>query len=133
MENSSIPEGYSSPIIADGYVYRLHNPGVLKCFELATGAQVFAERLSGVNAATSPVVTADGRLYYAGAGKSVVLKVGGRFELLATNDLGDDAQLLRRLAHRCLYFKGSRYVHCVGKQATQSRRALRSSKVTRRF
>ena len=115
-----IPEGYSSPIIADGYVYRLHNPGVLKCFELATGTQVFAERLAGINAATSPVLTADGRLYYAGAGKSVVLKVGGRFEALATNDLGDDAPTSPAAAHGCLYFKGGRYVYCVGKRAGRS-------------
>ena len=112
-----IPEGYSSPIIAGGYVYRLHNPGVLKCFELATGTQVFAERLAGVTAATSPVVTADGRLFVAGAGKSMVLKVGPRLELLATNELGDDAPSSPAVAHGCLYLKGRRNLYCIGTRA----------------
>lgn len=113
-----IPEGYASPTIAGGYVYRSHNPGVLRCFALATGEQVFAERLpSGVNTSASPVVTADGRLYFAGGGKSVVLSVGPKFELLATNDLGDDAAASPAVAHGRLYLKGSRYLYCIGKTA----------------
>jgi outer membrane protein assembly factor BamB len=110
-----IPEGYSSPIIAGGYVYRLHNPGILRCFELATGKQLFAERISGVNPSISPVVTADGRLYYAGAGKSVVLKVGPSFELLATNQLDDDGPASAAVAHGCLFVKGREYLYCLGK------------------
>ncbi len=72
-----IPEGYSSPIIAGGFVYRTHTPGVVKCFALATGERVFSERLPrGVNLSASPVVTTEGHLYFASGGKSVVLKVG---------------------------------------------------------
>jgi hypothetical protein len=29
-----VPEGLSSPIIIGNYVYRLHSPGILKCWEL---------------------------------------------------------------------------------------------------
>jgi outer membrane protein assembly factor BamB len=121
-----IPEGYSSPIIAGGFVYRLHNPGVLKCFELATGAQVFAERLAGVNAATSPVATADGRLYFAGAGKSMVLGVGPRFEVLATNELGDDSPASPAVADGCLYLKGSRNLYRIGKREDAPKNTPRS-------
>jgi outer membrane protein assembly factor BamB len=112
-----IPEGYSSPIIAGGHAYRLHNPGVLKCFELASGTQVFAERLNGVHASASPVTTPDGRLYYASAGKSFVLRVGSRLELLATNELGDDGPASPAVAHGCIYLKGSRNLYCIGRPA----------------
>src|SRR5262245_47291177 len=40
-----IPEGYSSPIIVDDYVYRINTPGILKCWKLSTGDLVYSERL----------------------------------------------------------------------------------------
>jgi outer membrane protein assembly factor BamB len=111
-----IPEGYSSPTIAGAYVYRDHNPGILKCFALADGKKVFNERLpSDINTSSSPVVTADGRLYFAGGGKSIVLPVGPKYEPLATNDLGDDGPASPAVAHGRLYLKGSLYLYCIGK------------------
>lgn len=110
-----IPEGYSSPTICGAYVYRVHNPGILKCFSLATGKKVFDERLPvGVHTSSSPVVTADGRLYFAGGGKSIVLPVGPKYEPLATNDLGDSGPASPAVAHGRLYLKGSRYLYCIG-------------------
>jgi outer membrane protein assembly factor BamB len=115
-----IPEGYSSPIIAGDFVYRLHNPGILRCFELATGKPLFTERLAGVNPSVSPVATSDGCLYYAGAGKSVVLKVGSSFELLGTGELGDDSSASPAVAHGCLFVKGSQYLYRIGKRGTSA-------------
>jgi outer membrane protein assembly factor BamB len=112
----AIPEGYSSPTIAGGHVYRAHSPGVLSCFALATGKRVFAERLpAGFNTSASPVLTADGRLYFVSGGKSIVLPVGPTFEPLATNDLGDGGAASPAVAHGRLYLKGSRYLYCIGK------------------
>jgi outer membrane protein assembly factor BamB len=118
-KTSPIPEGYSSPTIAGGYVYRTHTPGVLKCFDLTTGTRVFSERLpAGLNASASPILTADGRLYFAGGGKSIVLPVGPKFEPLATNDLGDSSEASPAVAHGRLYLKGGRYLYCIGKSGT---------------
>src|SRR5204863_583151 len=69
-----VPEGFSSPIIVGDYLYRVHNPGILKCWELATGKQVYAERLEGVATSPSPIATPDGRLYFASAGRSYVVQ-----------------------------------------------------------
>jgi outer membrane protein assembly factor BamB len=113
-----IPEGYSSPTIAGGYIYRAHNPGILRCFVLETGEPAFTERLpDGVNTSASPVLTADGRLYFAGGGKSLVLPVGPKFEPLATNDLGDGGAASPAVANGRLYLRGSEYLHCIGKPA----------------
>jgi outer membrane protein assembly factor BamB len=114
-----IPEGYSSPTIAAEFVYRMHNPGVLRCFELTTGDQLFAQRMSGVNASASPIATADGRLYFAGGGKSVVVKVGRKFQSLAENDLGDDSPASPAVTHGRLYLKGSRHLYCIGNAGKQ--------------
>jgi outer membrane protein assembly factor BamB len=116
-KTASIPEGFSSPLCAGGYIYRVHNPGVLKCFALETGERVFSERLpAGVNASASPVLGPEQRLYFASGGKSVVLPMGSRFEILATNDLGDDSAASPAVAHGRLFIKGARYLYCIGKK-----------------
>ena len=60
-----VPEGFSSPVIVGEYLYRLHNPGILKCWELSSGKEIYSERLMGVSAACSPIATPDGRIYFA--------------------------------------------------------------------
>src|SRR6516164_5694776 len=57
-KTAPVPEGYSSPVIAGDYVYRLHNPGILRCWRLADGELMYKERLPiGVVSAASPFVT----------------------------------------------------------------------------
>lgn len=113
------PEGYSSPIIAGGHLYRA-DKDVLRCLALTTGKKAFAERLpDGMNSSGSPVATADGRLYFAGGGKSAVVPVGPKFETLATNDLGDDSAASPAVANGRLYLKGGKYLYCIGKEKSK--------------
>lgn len=111
-----IPEGLSSPAIVGDYLYRLHNPGVLKCVELATGKEAYATRLNGVSTSSSPIVTPDGRLYLASAGKSFVVQSGPEFKLLATNDLGEPSSSSAAASNNRLYLKGDKHLFCVGEQ-----------------
>jgi outer membrane protein assembly factor BamB len=109
-----VPEGFSSPVADGEYLYRLHAPEVLKCFRLATGEVVYSERLAGVSTACSPVATADGRVYLAGAGRSYVVKAGPKLEVLATNDLGDGCPASPAVAGGRLFLKGRMALHCIG-------------------
>jgi outer membrane protein assembly factor BamB len=109
-----IPEGLSSPAIVGDYLYRLHNPGVLKCVSLTTGKDAYSERLNGVSVASSPVVTPDGRIYLASAGKSFVVKSGSKFELLAANDLGEPTTASAAASNNRIYLKGSKHLFCIG-------------------
>lgn len=112
-----IPEGYGSPTIVGDYVYRVHNPGVLKCLSLATGEVVYSERLPmGVDPSVSPIRTPGNRLYFAGGGKSVVVQAGPKFELLATNDLNDGGPASPAAAKGRLVLKGAKHLYCVGKK-----------------
>ena len=110
-----IPEGLSSPAIVGDYLYRLHNPGVLKCVDLATGTEQYAQRLNGVSVSSSPIVTPDGKLFFASAGKTFVVQSGSKFELLATNELGDASASSAAASAGKLIFKGRKYLWCVGK------------------
>ncbi|HZN33132.1 MAG TPA: PQQ-binding-like beta-propeller repeat protein, partial [Pirellulaceae bacterium] len=109
-----IPEGLSSPVIAADHLYRLHNPGVLKCVALDGGKEAFATRLAGVSVASSPVATPDGRIYFASAGKSFVVKAGPAFELLATSDLGEPTSASAAFSGGRIYLKGQRHLFCIG-------------------
>jgi len=110
---ATVPDGYSSPVVAGGYLYRLHTPDVLKCVALATGEVMYSERLAGVSTSSSPIATADGRVYLAGGGKSYVVKAGPKFDLLATNDLGDPSPASPAVADGRLYLKGRKWLFCV--------------------
>jgi outer membrane protein assembly factor BamB len=111
-----MPQGFASPVASGGYLYRLVDPETLRCYELATGKQVYAERLHGVSTRASPVATADGRIYLASAGKSYVVRVGPKFAVLGTGELGDASDASPAVADGRLYLKGRRYLYCVGKK-----------------
>jgi outer membrane protein assembly factor BamB len=111
-----IPEGLSSPAIVGDYLYRLHNPGVLKCFALADGKEAYAKRLDGVSVSSSPITTPSGRLYFASAGKTFVVQGGPTFKLLATNDLGEPSSSSAAAANGRLYLKGQKHLFCVGEK-----------------
>jgi outer membrane protein assembly factor BamB len=111
-----IPSGFSSPVVVGEYLYRLHDPGVLRCWQLKTGTQLFAERLEGVETAASPIATPEGRIYCATAGRSYVVQAGPKLEILAVNDLGDPGRASPAVAEGRLFLKGSRYLFCIGKK-----------------
>ncbi|MBA3698087.1 MAG: PQQ-binding-like beta-propeller repeat protein [Planctomycetes bacterium] len=78
----------SSPILLDGRVYVVNDSGILLCLDLATGKEIYKERL-GADFAASPVL-ADGRMYFFDArGKATVVEPGATFKILATNTLAD--------------------------------------------
>ena len=82
-----------SGVIDDGHVYIVNDPGVAECYELKTGKLIWEERLAGQgpdNSSWSSMVLADGRLYSINhSGDAFVLKASPKFELLATNSLGE--------------------------------------------
>jgi outer membrane protein assembly factor BamB len=110
-----VPEGIGSPIIVGKHVYRLHVPGVLKCWEVDSGRQVYSERLEGISTTwASPVADPHGRLYYANAGKSYVLEAGPEFRVLAVNDLRDGNHPSPAVAGGRLFLVGLKNVYCIG-------------------
>lgn len=111
---AKVNEGYSSPVVSGDYLYRLQNPELLKCLRLSTGEEVYSERLGGVSTASSPIATADGIIYLASAGKSYVVKAGSKFDVLATNDLGDGCPASPAVADGRLFLKGRKWLFCIG-------------------
>jgi len=111
-----ISEGLSSAIIVGDFVWRTHSPEILKCFKLATGELAFSERLPGVSTWASPVATGDGRIYFASAGKSYVLKAGEHLEILATNEIGEENRASAAVSDGRIFLRGDKNLYCIQKK-----------------
>ncbi|MCH5372556.1 MAG: PQQ-binding-like beta-propeller repeat protein [Planctomycetes bacterium] len=114
---NQVPEGIGSPIIVGNLVYRLHRPNVLKCWRAEDGAEVYTERLDRLTSTwASPVADAAGRLYFASAGVSYVVRSGPEYQVLAINDLGDPNHASPAVAGGKMYLVGTQNVFCVGQK-----------------
>ena len=85
---TDLNESLSSAVVSGDFLYRVLGER-LRCYQLKTGKEVYEGKLPGADSWASPVATADGLLYFATSGKTHVVRAGEKFELLATNDLGD--------------------------------------------
>jgi outer membrane protein assembly factor BamB len=111
-----VPEAIASPIILAGHVYRLHSPGILKCWNADTGHEVYSQRLEGLSSTwASPIADADGNLLFASGGRSLIIKSGPKFEVISTNDLSDPNHASPAAASGRLYILGLKHLHCIAR------------------
>ncbi|MGH9801639.1 MAG: PQQ-binding-like beta-propeller repeat protein, partial [Blastocatellia bacterium] len=80
-----------SPVLDDNKFYALTDTGMLSCFDAATGKPFYhQQRLPQPENFKASPVGADGKLYLAGeSGAVFVVRMGEKFEVLATNTLED--------------------------------------------
>jgi outer membrane protein assembly factor BamB len=109
---------YASPIVVNGHLYRSVRPGILKCWDMATGKLVYAERLQGLTEVASPVATPDGRIYFASPARTYVIQAGPRLKLLATNTIegGGDEGPSPAVAGGRIFLKTTSRLWCVGRK-----------------
>jgi outer membrane protein assembly factor BamB len=81
----------SSPVLHDGCLYWAHEAlGIVYCAEAATGKILYEERLPRAGQFYASPLLAGGKIYYLTRnGQAFVVAARPKFELLATNDLGD--------------------------------------------
>lgn len=84
---------YEQSMLAyDGYVYAVTDRGIAYCWRASDGKEMWSSRLEGGAVSSSPIL-ANGNIYLANErGTMYVLKAQpSRFELVARNQLGDEA------------------------------------------
>ncbi|HZZ72481.1 MAG TPA: PQQ-binding-like beta-propeller repeat protein [Pirellulales bacterium] len=113
---ANIPEALGSPVISGEWLYRLHNPTVVRCFNLESGKEAFSKRLDGVSNQASPFATPEGLVYFASSGKSYVLKAGPTLDIVATNELDDPSSASAAVSGGKIVLKGAKYLWCIGKK-----------------
>ncbi len=108
---------YGSAVVSGDYVYRASDKGIIYCWKLASGEEMFAADAPGVSKLSSPFATADGRIYFANGDKSYVLQSGPEFKVLATNDLrGGDNGSSAAVSNGKIFIRGGETLFCVGKK-----------------
>lgn len=112
---TQVGQALSSPIIVGNYLYRLHTPNVIKCWEAETGKEVYSERMEGISTSwASPIADVHGRLFFANAGVSYVIGSGPKFNVLAVNDLGDGNHPSPAVANGRMFLVGMKNFYCIG-------------------
>jgi len=94
-------------VLYDGLLYVSKNNGVLSAFDAKTGERAYQERLgNGTTGFTASLVAADGKIYATSEeGDVYVIRAGRKFELLATNPLGDIVMATPAISEGALYFR----------------------------
>jgi outer membrane protein assembly factor BamB len=97
-----------TPIAYGDYLYVCANNGVVTCYDLLSGQQVYRERLKmgGAAAFTASPVAADGHLYFtAEDGRVAVVKAGDELELVSVNPAGHTVMATPAISERVFYLR----------------------------
>src|SRR6185503_1479757 len=82
-----------SGVIHEGHLYMISQDGIASCQNLKDGSTVWEERLKGAgsrNSSWSSMLLADGKIYVPNqSGDVFVLRASPKFEVLATNSVGE--------------------------------------------
>ena len=104
----------TSMLLVDDVLYMVEDGGEATCFEAATGTVLWQSKLDG-QFSSSPVL-AGGHVYVANEeGVVHVLGTGGKFELVAQNDLADGGFATPVICGGRIYLRTLHHLYCLGK------------------
>jgi hypothetical protein len=106
-----------TPLIYDAHLYVLNNNGVLDCYDLKSGKDVYRQRIehqaSGFSA--SPVAS-DGNIFLAGEdGEVWVIRAGAAYRQVAKNDLGESIMATPAISKGLLLVRTQNHLWAIGK------------------
>jgi outer membrane protein assembly factor BamB len=88
-----VKSSIGSGVVHEGHAYLIGQDGIATCLDLKDGRTVWEERLKGAgsrNSSWSSMLLADGRIYVPNqSGEVFVLRASPKFEVLATNAVGE--------------------------------------------
>ncbi len=106
-----------TPLIYGGRLYVLANQGILDCYELRSGKEIYRQRIAhqGGGFSASPVA-ADGRIYLSSEdGDMFVIKAGENFEVLATNPMGERLMATPALSDGRMFVRAEHGLFAIGR------------------
>ena len=110
-----------SPLVQDGLVYLCRENGVLICLDAKSGHEYYQQRAHSDRHRASPVY-ADGKIYLtARDGVVTVVKAGRKFEVLASNDLGEPAESISAspaISNGRIYLRTFDALYAIGKSSS---------------
>jgi len=116
-----VAQRIGSGVVYQGHHYILTDGGIVECRDLKTGGLIYNERLKGPGPTaqnwSSLVLSADGKCYAVNqGGDAFVFKASPKFELLATNSLGEKVIASIAVSDGQLFIRGHQNLWCIGKK-----------------
>jgi outer membrane protein assembly factor BamB len=110
-----------TPIVYKGQLYVLGNDGIFDAYNLATGAEVYRQRLTNVgNGFSASPVAADGKIYLSNEdGDMIVVSAGAEFKQIAINPLGELLMATPALSEGVMYVRTAKSLFAIGRPASQ--------------
>jgi outer membrane protein assembly factor BamB len=106
-----------TPLAYDGILYVLGNDGIFDAYELASGAEVYRQRIEPVGSgfSASPVA-ADGRIYLSSEdGEIIVIAAGREFKKLGSYSMGDLLMATPAIANGVMYVRSAGTLFAIGR------------------
>ena len=104
-----------SPLIYGEYLYTCANQGVMACYNPKTGERLYQQRIGdkGGSYSASPIA-ADGKIYLSSEdGEIFVVKAGAKYELLATNQMGEVLMATPAISDGMIFVRGRNNVFAI--------------------
>ena len=115
MKAKDVQPGMPSPLVYLGKVYATNGNGIVMCADVKTGKLLYKERVKG-GCSASPVA-GDGKVYIMNE-TGLCTVIDGKadtYEILATNDLGEETLGTPALAHGRIYIRTDKALYVIGK------------------
>lgn len=115
--NENTPD-VPSPLVHDGLVYLCRENGILICLDAKSGEEIYQEtkEITRERHRASPVY-GDGKIYLvARNGVTKVVKAGKKFELLASNDIGEAVSSSPVISGGRIYLRTYDSLFAIGKK-----------------
>ena len=112
-----------TPLVYGDLFYTCSNQGVLTAYNAKTGERAYQERLGGKGGAfTASPVASDGKIYLSSEdGDVFVVKAGPKYELLATNPVGEVMIATPAISDGLVIVRGIHHVFAFGEFAPKDK------------
>ena len=107
-----------TPLIYQGILYVLANQGLLDAYDLASGEEIYRQRVphEGSGFSASPVA-AGGRLYLSSEdGDIFIVRAGRTFEILGRQRMGEPLMATPAIAGNVMYVRGEKRLFAIGEK-----------------
>jgi outer membrane protein assembly factor BamB len=116
LQEKKNPQRIGSGVLIGEHIYMLEENGTPHCFEVKTGKEIWNAGDRPGEGAWGSMVYADGKLYVTGrGGATMVFAAGPKYELLATNRLGDHTDASIAISNGDLFIRTYKNLWCIGK------------------
>jgi outer membrane protein assembly factor BamB len=114
-----------TPVVYGDLLYTCSNQGVLTAYNAKTGERVYQERLGGKGGAfTASPVASDGKIYLSSEdGDVFVVKAGPKYELLATNPVGEVMMATPAISDGLVIVRGINHLFAFGEAPAKGKTA----------